>query len=332
MDGYPYSDLSGRNVRELSDLVMESEGKPLRSVIVSTWRSGSSFLGDLVDAHPASYYYFEPLLYLGIVQFRRPLPSPEPFNTLRSLFNCDFSNLGNFLKYRSTDKWHSDDYNRYLRKQCRRNKNTCHDPVFSTKFCSLFPFQVAKIVGLDLALMDSFLEDNDLGIKIVFLIRDPRGVLHSRKSLDWCRNTPNCLNPVSLCTNMLLDYATAMDFSTRFPESFKVLRYEDLVGNPQRISREIYSFYGMAFHNVAREFVNTHTRVSRGDEYSTFRNSSAVSFQWKEKLAFDEVNVIQENCYEAIQIWGYNLAFNGSHQKNFDPLRPLTTRNFNYFR
>ena len=36
-------------------------GTPARAIIISTWRSGSTFMGDLLKSHPAAYYHYEPL-------------------------------------------------------------------------------------------------------------------------------------------------------------------------------------------------------------------------------------------------------------------------------
>ena len=46
-------------------------GRPsstVRAMVATTWRSGSTFLGDIMQAHPATYYHYEPLLHYDIVQ------------------------------------------------------------------------------------------------------------------------------------------------------------------------------------------------------------------------------------------------------------------------
>ena len=45
-------------------------GTPARAIIISTWRSGSTFMGDLLKSHPAAYYHYEPLgIFPYIVPF-----------------------------------------------------------------------------------------------------------------------------------------------------------------------------------------------------------------------------------------------------------------------
>ena len=36
-------------------------------------------------------------------------------------------------------------------------------------------------------------------MKIIYLVRDPRAVLNSRKFRDWCLSTPQCIEPHYLC-------------------------------------------------------------------------------------------------------------------------------------
>lgn len=69
----------------------------MRSVILTSWRSGSTFLGDVVNAHPANFYHYEPLLDFGIVQIRGPPLADEALRNLESLLRCDFNTLGKLI-------------------------------------------------------------------------------------------------------------------------------------------------------------------------------------------------------------------------------------------
>ena len=50
----------------LDDHLLTSGGQPVRAMVVTTWRSGSTFLGDILLSHPSTYYHYEPLLHFGI--------------------------------------------------------------------------------------------------------------------------------------------------------------------------------------------------------------------------------------------------------------------------
>jgi hypothetical protein len=82
-------------------LVLDKGGTPIRNVILTTWRSGSTFLGDLVISHPGTFYHYEPLLHFGITRVRdysgvggSVYDGRKAVDTLRDLMNCDYSKLG----------------------------------------------------------------------------------------------------------------------------------------------------------------------------------------------------------------------------------------------
>lgn len=88
---------NNNNCSSLDDLMMEKGGRPMRSVILATWRSGSTFLGDVLQAHPANFYHYEPLLDFGITQVRGPPMNHRAIKNLYALFNCEYHKLGSFF-------------------------------------------------------------------------------------------------------------------------------------------------------------------------------------------------------------------------------------------
>jgi hypothetical protein len=87
---------------------------------------------------------------------------------------------------------------------------------------------------------------------------------------------------------------------------------------------QLLQFYGMAFDEKIAKFIQTHTTHQKGHLFSTYRNSTTVPFAWMKKLSFTEVNEIQENCREAIALWGYKEATNAIDlASDFNPLLPF---------
>ncbi|KAK1123609.1 hypothetical protein K0M31_008310 [Melipona bicolor] len=320
MEDYKYPNgRYGVNVSKLEDLVLEKGGRPMRSVILTSWRSGSTFFGDVINAHPANFYHYEPLLDFGIVQIRGPPLADEALRNLEALLKCDFSNLDRYLDYGKTHPWVFN-HNTHLWKQCQIHKKICWDPRFVSKFCKLFPFQSMKIVRLRLRAAEKLLEQEDLGMRLVLLIRDPRGILQSRKHREWCPTKPDCSDPALVCADMVSDFSAAVRLIKKYPRTFRVIRYEDLSVDPYRHVRELYNFYGLDFHVNVKKFLDTHTKNDVGGVSSTFRNSKVAPFHWRTDLDFEEVDEIQRVCAAAMRLWGYVMASNSSHQKDFDPL------------
>lgn len=154
---YKFSE-SGAHV--LEDLVMESGGRPLQSLIISTWRSGTTFLGELLDAIPGTYYHYEPLLKYGIIQIRGPPESDQALSTIRAMLKCNYKGLDDYFKFGSTHLYQFN-HNTRLWDHCKHKKELCSDAEFTSRFCKLFPFQAMKVVRLRLRLIQEILDDKE---------------------------------------------------------------------------------------------------------------------------------------------------------------------------
>lgn len=276
----------------------------LVSVILSTWRSGSTFLGDIMNAMPGNFYHYEPLLNYEIVQIRGPPQSEYAIDTLRQLLKCNYSTLNDYLDY-GTNHNYLFSHNFRLWRNCQIYPQFCYEPEFLNAFCRLFPFQSMKIVRLRLALAESLLNDKSLNVKMLLLVRDPRGTMQSRKHREWCPGQPDCDNSLLLCKDLEADYVAALNFTKYYPNKFKAVRYEDLSMDPFKITKEILNFFGLPFDPDVEEFLDSHTRTDIGGVSSTFRDSKNAPFHWMRDLSYDEVESIQLNCIKAMSLWGY---------------------------
>lgn len=149
--------------KQLKEFTLISDGRPLRTLIISTWRSGSTFLGEILNAIPGNFYHYEPLLHRGIVQIRRNTQHEdirEAMRTLKDLFNCDYMNLDNYLSY-GKHHVYLFTHNTRLWEKCNtvQNADFCWNATFLNQFCKLFPFQSMKTVRLRLELVEELLED-----------------------------------------------------------------------------------------------------------------------------------------------------------------------------
>ncbi|KAL1462547.1 hypothetical protein WDU94_014375 [Cyamophila willieti] len=320
MDGYLYP--RGRynmSASKLSDLVPELGGTPVRSIILTTWRSGSTFLGDILDSHPGNYYHYEPLLQYEIVQIRGPPLWHEARSLVRSLTMCNYTTLTDYLQY-GMEHNYLFTHNSRLWEMCGQFPDLCFEPEFLNSFCRLFPFQSMKIVRVRLKLFQDLLNDPRLNLRVLLLIRDPRGILQSRKHRVWCPGNPDCTEPSRLCADMVSDYSAAIKFSKKYKNRFKVMRYEDISLDPYSSVSELFSFFGLDLHPNVIDFLDTHTKVNIGGVSSTYRDSKAAPFHWRNDLSFEEVAQIQSSCKSALKLWGYRTAGNATHQKNFIPI------------
>ncbi|KAL0819476.1 hypothetical protein ABMA28_007580 [Loxostege sticticalis] len=308
-------------VQKLEDLLLESGGRPIRSLIVSAWRSGSTFLGEILNAMPGNFYHYEPLMHFDKVQIRSPPYSEKALSTIKSMFNCNFNDMDEYFEY---GKVHAVQYSHNSRPwdHCKYEKELCLDPDFTSKYCKLFPFHSMKVVRFRLRLVQELLDDKQLNLNVVLLIRDPRGVMQSRQHHDWCLRAPDCWRPELVCADMISDYLAAGRLLKQYPGRVMVLRYEDLALNPNNTAHKLLNFLKLSPTPSFEEFLHSHTTVEVGGAFSTFRVSREVPFRWKNILNFSYVEEIQMVCKYAMDLWGYRMAHNASHlaSKEFNPL------------
>ncbi|XP_062127355.1 carbohydrate sulfotransferase 4 [Drosophila sulfurigaster albostrigata] len=309
---------------KLNDMTLETGGTPVRSIVVTSWRSGSTFLGDILNAIPGNYYHYEPLLDFGIKQVRDPDDQQLAVQNLKNLLNCDYGDMTDYLEYGKTHTYLFE-HNQRLWDVCREYPRFCWRPAFLTPFCRLFPIQSMKTVRLRLAQAEQLLQDQSLSnMRIVLLVRDPRGTMQSRRHRVWCAGNEDCEDPALVCQDLVDDYKTAETLLKSYPGRFRTLRYEDLSLNPYDVTQDILLFYGLPFDPAVEEFLDTHTKENIGGVSSTYRDSRSAPFHWKQDLKAEEIKQIQDVCVEAMDLWGYRRINDFSNftnmQQNFDPI------------
>lgn len=111
------------------------------------------------------------------------------------------------------------------------------------KVCPVFPVRLIKTVRLRIPHLDDLLQDLDLSLKVIVLVRDPRGVMRSRNSMSWC-DQPTCNDVSSVCRDLNEDVNQAYKLAKLFPGRVLLLRYEDLSTYPYFVMDKVITFLG----------------------------------------------------------------------------------------
>ncbi|XP_067841865.1 carbohydrate sulfotransferase 7 [Heptranchias perlo] len=171
----------------------------------ATWRTGSSFAGELYNQHPEVFYLYEPMWLMWQALYPGDAESLQGAvrDMLRSLFLCDFSVLklyspaspSGWLTTRTVFGWMNnkvicsaplcDAYKKdrvelvdgsLCEKQC-----AARDIVELERECRKYDVMVIKDVRvLDVGVLLPLMQDPSLNFKVVQLVRDPRAVHNSR--------------------------------------------------------------------------------------------------------------------------------------------------------
>lgn len=277
----------------------------VRVIVTSTWRSGSTFLAEILASHPGVYYHYEPLMPYGLQQLHPGPMQDEVQGLLQTILKCDYHNLDEYLKFayvnhdmfmRNTRLW----------SMCSAMPRTkCYNPDTLARLCSLFPVHVMKVVRARLELLAPLLRDPT--VKLVWLVRDPRAVMSSRaSSVTWC-DTLACKDPGYLCSDLLLDYRTYRLLQEERPDQVLLVRYEDLARDPYGKSREVLEFAGLTFHKRVREYLDDHLTSDEDEPWSTRHDPKTRVGRWMKLMKFDDVVKTQYHCKAIMKNLGYRL-------------------------
>jgi len=339
----PNFDSSKANIMDIVGNIPVGQDVPVESarqiLIATTWRSGSTFLGDLLNHYKGTFYYFEPLHYYSSLKDLKTVQSEPDF--LKSLYTCSFNseNIG-FLTHVSKppNKFIFENHNFRLWNSCKNllPKNAmCFMPDYLNHVCPLFPIKLIKTVRLRVRKIEKLLGDPAMDLKVIVLVRDPRGVYNSRNTgpvKNWCKNDL-CANPVTGCQDLNNDIQAAFSLESRYPGSVRLVRYEDLSMFPEETARSMLDFLDLPFTEGIAHYIETHTskeklkvvknkktkKIERHkDTYGTARNSTATAFAWRENLGFPETEKIQEACLVPMEKLGYKLVLDEESMRSED--------------
>ena len=299
---------------------------PVHLLIVTQRRSGSSFLGQIFNQNPWVFFHFEPL---KLMEFKKGV-FPNASVLLENLLKCRFDRTPYLMELYNNETLHrlsskvlcspplckvTMDYNAMKStsvKVCGPLKTES-----ATSVCNVYPHKVVKMIRLySIESLKPLLLDRDLNVKIIHLLRDPRGTLASRSKehSDGAKVlTPGKSlnhNAAYICRRMRNNFKFVRQNSVFMKDRYMRVRYEDIASDPEGWTRTLYRFAGMGdvpvdVFNWIQQNTRQSTREDAQDTYSTHRNSSATAQAWRHHIDFPVVNEIQRYCDDVLSEAGY---------------------------
>ncbi|XP_027693632.1 carbohydrate sulfotransferase 1 [Vombatus ursinus] len=333
-------------------------------LILATTRSGSSFVGQLFNQHLDFFYLFEPLYHVQYTLLPRFTQGKSPTDRrvmlgasrdlLRSLYDCDLYFLENYIKPPPVN--HTTD--RIFRRGA--SKALCSPPVCEAqgpvdtnleegdcvRKCGLLNLTLAaeacrershvaiKTVRVpEVNDLRALVEDPRLNLKVIQLVRDPRGILASRSETfrdtyrlwriwDGTGRKPYNLDVTQLttvCEDFWNSVSTGLTRPPWLKGKYMLVRYEDLARNPMKKTEEIYEFLGIPLDSHVERWIHNNTRGDRSSskhKYGTVRNSAATAEKWRFRLSYDIVAFTQNACQQVLAQLGYKVASSEQELKN----------------
>lgn len=314
--------------RNLEHYPVVPTDKVRRVIVVTYFRAGSTFIGDLLSATPATFYHFEPLHMFSKDARLDGSAATNASGLIGHLLRCDFQRVQHYVRW-ANERRFLFKRNHFLWALCGGQWQVCFKPEFVSKVCARAPAQVMKVTRLHMSqVRDWLLSNPDIAksVKILHLVRDPRGILASRRVLDWCNVSKSCAHQDTLCSELRADLDTFEELQRTFPNSTYRVRYEDVSLDPKKEAVRLFEALGLNYTVYVSNFLKTHTKARKADAldpYSTRRNSSTVAFQWRSKLEFEDIADIQRSCSDVLLRLGYKTIVNENELFDEVPIAPV---------
>ena len=110
--------------------------------------------------------------------------------------------------------------------------------------CLKFPVQVVKYVRVKLDHVTHYLK-GDARVKLIWLVRDPRGVWDSRNKHGWCMQSSPCNNFDQLFHVYTDNLVTSKKLLESYPSQFTILRWEEMVEDRTGTLNRLVNFIGL---------------------------------------------------------------------------------------
>jgi len=139
--------------------------------------------------------------------------------------------------------------------------------------CRRTKTRVIKTIRLNMTEIHKIINDlpdegpiNKNNFHVVYLARDPRGIINSVKSLkdQW---PERFLNPQHICSRLLND--SLYQNNHTIPQ-LKVLRYEDIANNPQKELTDISEYFNLTLVDETKNFVAEHNSAKWQEKTGTW--------------------------------------------------------------
>ncbi|KAM7309249.1 carbohydrate sulfotransferase 1 [Ixodes scapularis] len=302
--------------------------KVQRVIIVTYFRAGSTFVGDIFSSNPRTFYHFEPLHMFSKDARLNGGAAQNASKLVGHLLRCEFNRVQHYIRWVSEAKFLFR-RNHFLWAMCGGQNAVCFKGEYVAKVCLRAPTQVMKVTRLHMSQVHDWIKANrDIAgsVKVVHLVRDPRGILASRRLLDWCNESKSCAHQDTLCSEIRADLDSFEDLKREFPNGTYRLRYEDVSMEPEREVIALFKELGIKYTTSVGNFLKTHTKARKADvmdPYSTRRNSSTVAFEWRQKLKYADIVEIQRSCADVLLRLGYKAISSASELNGEPPIRSI---------
>ena len=156
-------------------------------------------------------------------------------------------------------------------------------------------------------------ENPDTEIKILHVVRDPRGSINSRINLGWITEVDKAKNfaawPKGTCEGIIQNVKFGASLEGSLKKNYMLVKYKDIAFSPVLTAMKIYKFAGFEMQESLIRWIIQATNPNKETldkeakkAFSSFRNSTANVEKWRQESPIERTRIIEQECGELLDL------------------------------
>lgn len=297
-------------------------------------RSGTTFISRMFSEDPQVFMIYEPLWVTKRLRKAEPETdwSKSELELVNGILSCNFPDfpMAKLFLGHTSRNWAAASFKNPFQTPNFCNvsdtgqlscPNLLQIPKFAQERCfTMYKHSVTKVAQvrvpdkmLSSIVPQVFLDNPDTDVKVIQILRDPRGSLNSRIQLGWLpkHTSPGFVRQVRYpCEKIAENVKYGRNLPEKYQDKYMEVYYRDIATNPVKTAMRIYSFAGFQISEDLIKWIVFNTSPSEealaresGKSFSSVRNSTANVEKWRSAPA-EQNRIIERECKELMQLLG----------------------------
>ena len=345
------SNHQGKQPPEITDNEQYSDPHPKTNsekrkslLIFGDDRSGTTFVTKMFAADPQMFTVYEPLWvtkkWFSQLQIREQKKIQFTRDVVNALLSCQFtrSKAGKQFLSHTSSSWVGNgvfEKNVFrsspFAKKTTSGRNTWpnlyQNPEFAEEVClNKFNHSVIKVgqvrvptESISVFIPNVFLANPDTDIRIIQIVRDPRGSINSRIRAGWISDFTFTGFPTvvdRLCSKIRANIQFARKLDSAFiKERYMEINYHEITSMPVTTAKKIYKFAGFEMPDSLIDWIVQSTnpderqlRQALNNPFSHVRDARKNYLKWRSESPIKRVRIIEQQCKDLLDLLGLDAV------------------------
>ncbi|XP_025089634.1 carbohydrate sulfotransferase 3-like isoform X1 [Pomacea canaliculata] len=175
------------------------------------------------------------------------------------------------------------------------------------ELCLSKEIQVAKVIRFPARILRPLMEEFPK-LKVLYLVRDPRGTLSSEMTILKTYEKTGIKEAAETFCGMVNDDAENIRLlSESYPDRIRTIRYETIARDAVAAARRMYDFLELSFTPKIEGYIRKITSAKKdGHNFSTSRKDSwAAANKWRTLSSYKNVRAVDSACEDVYDAVGF---------------------------